>query len=135
MMDKLKLLKATLYLGAAYYLVGAYAHYFGVTIFPWYDGSLYTPYHDSIIALVALILAILIITVAGDPIKNIDVLKTIILCIILGSIFSVAIIWKVDFVALGAPAKKLQTIVEGILGLIYSGVLLWLYPRESSGHN
>ena len=129
MINKLKLLKATLYLGAAYYLVGACAHYFGLTIFPWFDGRLYTPYHDSVIALVAVILALLLATVVRDPIKNIDVLKTIIFCLIIGSIFSIVIIWKVDFAALGASDKNIQTIVEGILGFIYSGALLWLYPR------
>lgn len=73
--NKLKLLKATLVLGALYYLTGAAAHWWGLTIFPFYDGRLYTPYHDSVIALVAVVLALVLITVARDPIKNIDVLK------------------------------------------------------------
>jgi len=111
-------------------LVGSYVHFFGITLFPWYDGRLYTPYHDSVISLVAVVLALLLITIAKDPVKNIDVLRTAIFCAFIASIFSVLIIWKVDFAALGAPAKKLQTITEGILGFIYSVILIWLYPRK-----
>jgi hypothetical protein len=127
--NRLKLLKLTLNLGAVYYLIGAVAHWWGLTIFPFYDGRLYTPYHDSLIALVAVILALILITVARDPLKNIDVLRVIILAAALASFFSVAIIWKVDFVALGSHAKTTQTVVEGIIGFIFTGVLLWLYPR------
>lgn len=129
-MNRIKLLKLTLRLGAGYYLIGAVVHFFGLTLFPFYDGKLYVPYHDSVIALVALVLAILLLAIARDPIKNIDTLRVVILGAFLGSIFSVAIIWKVDFAALGAPAKQTQTIVEGILGFVWVAVLLWLYPRK-----
>jgi len=120
----------SLYLGALYYLIGAVAHYFGLTLFPWFDSRLYAPYHDTIIALVAVILALLLITVARNPVKNIDVLKFIIFSVIFGSAVSMAVIWKVDFETLGAPAKKAQTIVEGVLGFIYAGILLWAYPKH-----
>ncbi len=131
-MSKLVALKLTLYLGAAYYIVGAVVHYFGLTLFPWFDGRLYAPYQDSVIALVALILAFFLIVVAHDPIKNIDMLKAIMIAATVASIFSIVIIWKVDFAALGAPDKKLQTIVEGILGFVWVGALLWLYPRKEN---
>ena len=127
-MDKLKLLKVILLLGALYYFVGAYAHFFAVTLFPFYDRALYVPYQDSVIALVAVIFALFLITIARDPVKNRDTLNTVIICVFLASVFSIAIIWKVDFMAFGAPAKKMQTIVEGIIGFIYFGILLWLYP-------
>ncbi len=130
-MDKIKILKITLRLGAAYYLMGAVAHFWGLTIFPFYDGRLYEPYLDSIIALVAFVLALLLLVVARDPIKNIDTLNVIIFGAFLASIFSIAIIWKVNFLELGAPAKETQTIVEGILGFIFTGVLLLTYPRKS----
>jgi len=131
-MDKLRALKVTLYLGAAYYVVGATVHWFGLTFFPWFDGRLYAPYQDSVIALVALILAYFLIVVANDPIKNIDMLKAVMIAATVASIFSVAIIWKVDFVALGAPDKRLQTIIEGIMGFAWVGVLLCLYPRREN---
>ena len=130
-MNKLKLLKITLSLGAIYYLIGAFVHFFGLTLFPFYDGKLYNPYHDSVIALVAIIFVLLLLAVARDPIKNIDILKIVIIGAVLASFFSIAIIWKVDFTALGAPAKKIQTIVEGILGFIFVATLLLLYPRKT----
>ncbi len=127
---KLKLLSTTLHIGAVYYLIGAVVHYFGLTLFPWFDGRLYTPYHDTIISLVAVVLALFLFAIARDPVKNLDTLNIVIIGATVASIVSIAIIWKVDFVSLGAPAKKLQTIVEGVLGFIFSLVLLWLYPRK-----
>mgnify|MGYP001611195731 CR=1 FL=1 len=127
---KIKLLKIVLFIGAGYYLVGGVVHYFGLTLFPWYDGRLYAPYHDTIIALVCLVFVMMLLAVAHDPVKNIDILKVIIVSVAIGSIVSIAVIWKVDFAVLGAPAKKLQTVVEGMLGFIYLGMLLWLYPKN-----
>lgn len=129
-MNKPKLLKAVLYLGALYYAIGAFAHYFGLTLFPWYDGKLYAPYQDTVIAFVALVLAYLLIVTARDPAKNIDLLNAIIICAAAASVFSIAIAWKIDFTALGAPDKKLQTIVEGILGFLWTAALICLRPRQ-----
>ncbi|KKT82201.1 MAG: hypothetical protein UW79_C0010G0038 [Candidatus Yanofskybacteria bacterium GW2011_GWA2_44_9] len=105
-------------------------HYFGLTLFPWFEGKLYVQYQDTIIALVAVILAYFLVVVARDPIKNLDMLKAIIVSAFIASIFSILIIWKIDFLSLGAPAKKLQTITEGILGLIFVSALIWLYPKK-----
>ena len=127
---KLRLLKTTLYIGAIYYLIGAVVHYFGLTLFPWFDGRLYTPYHDTVISLVAVVLALFLIAIARDPVKNIDTLNVVIVSATVASIVSIAIIWKVDFKSLGAPAKYFQTIVEGILGFSFVGALLWLYPKN-----
>ncbi len=129
-MNKPKLLQIVLVLGALYYLIGAVAHWFGLTIFPFYVHELYTPYHDSIIALVAIILTGLLLTVARDPVKNIDVLKVIIGASFIASLFSIFIIYKVDFASLGAPDKTVQTVVEGILGFIFTGALISLYPDK-----
>lgn len=129
-MNKPNLLKVALYLGAAYYIVGAIVHYFGFTLFPWFDANLYVPYQDTIIAFVAIVLAYFLIVVAHDPVKNKDILKAIVISATVASIVSIVIIWKVDFVALGAPAKKLQTIVEGLLGFIWVGTILYLYPYK-----
>ena len=120
-------------LGALYYIIGAFAHYFGLTLFPWFIGKLYVPYQDTLIAFVALMLAYFLLIVAHDPIKNIDMLKAIMVSAFLASCFSVAIIWKVDFAALGAPEKIPQTITEGILGFIWVGVLMWAYPKKNWG--
>lgn len=128
-MNKLKALKIFLYLGAFYYLIGAIAHYFALTLFPWFVGGLYEPYQDTVIAFVALVLSYFLVVVANDPIKNKDMLKAVIVSAIAASIFSIIIIWKIDFAALGAPEKRLQTIVEGLLGFVWSGALIWLYPN------
>ena len=122
-------MKAALYAGAAYYFIGAIAHYFGLTLFPWFDGRLYVPYQDTIIALVAVILAYFLVVVARDPIRNRDMLNAIIVSAAAASIVSITVIWKVDFVALGAPGKKIQTLVEGLLGFAWVLTMLWLYPR------
>lgn len=128
--NKLKLLKGVLYIGAAYFLIGAFAHFDGLTIFPFYDGGIYAPYHDSLIALAAVVFALILSFIARDPSKNKDALKAVIVGAILGTIFSFAIIWKVNFVALGAPGKETQTVVEGVLGVVFVVLLFWLYPRE-----
>ena len=130
-MNKLVFLKIALCVGALYYAIGGFAHWFGLTIFPWFDGRLYAPYQDSVIAVVCLVLIAFLLMTARDPIKNIDALKVIISFIFIASIFSVLIIYKVNFRALGAPAKELQTIVEGVLGFVYGFILLWLYPVQS----
>jgi len=57
MINKLKLLRIVLILGALYYLIGSFVHFFGLTLFPFFDAKLYAPYHDSIIALAAVIFA------------------------------------------------------------------------------
>lgn len=125
-----KLLKTLLIIGSIYYLIGAIAHFFGLTIFPFYDGALYTPYHDTVIALVAIVLSILLYVIAKDPKKNIDALNVMILGGFIAIIFSIGIIWKIDFVELGAPAKKIQTIVEMIMAIIYVGLLIYLKPKN-----
>jgi hypothetical protein len=131
-MNKLTFLKLTLRLGALYYIIGAFAHYFGLTIFPWFDGNLYAPYQDTVIAFVALVLAYFILVVARDPVKNIDMLKAIMVAATAASVFSIVVIWKVNFIALGAHGKIPQTITEGIIGFVWVGVLLWLYPKDKT---
>ena len=129
-MHKLKLLKITLVVGACFYLTGAVVHFFGLTLFPFYDAKLYSPYHDSVIALACVFLAMLLITIARDPVKNRDTLKVVVLGAAFAAIFSVAIIWKVDFEALGAAAKKAQTLVEAGLSFVFVFILIFCYPKK-----
>jgi len=128
--NRLILLKVLLVVCGVYYLIGAFCHFFGLTLFPFYDGRLYTPYHDTVIALVAVIFSILLFTIARNPVKNIEALNAIIFGTIIAIIFSLWIILKVDFVQLGAPAKKFQTVVEMFLLIIYVVLLLILKPRK-----
>lgn len=124
------LLKVVLGLGSLYYFIGALAHYFGLTIFPFFDKNLYVPYQDSLIAMAAVIIALLLLIIAKEPVHNRDTLRGVIVGAVMISIFNIAILWKVDFVALGASAKKVQIIFEAILGFMFAGVLFWLYPRK-----
>lgn len=124
------LLKTALALGAVFYIVGGVVHFFGLTLFPFYDAKLYSPYHDSILSLVCVVFALLFLAVARDPVKNKDTLTVIIISMALATIFSISIIWKIDFAALGAPAKKMQSLVEGGLAFVYTIALVWLYPRD-----
>lgn len=128
--DKLKLLKFILRLGALYFIIGAIVHYFGLTLFPWYDARLYVPYHDTLLALSSMTVVLFLLVIANDPIKNRDTLNVVLAVTIIVAIVNIVIIWKVNFATLGAPDKKLQTIVEGILGFVYAGCLIWLYPRK-----
>jgi hypothetical protein len=132
MTNKFKLLQIFLIFGVLYCLIGGFAHFFGLTIFPFFDANLYTSYQDSLIALMALILALFLLAIARDPVRNKDTLKIAIISTVLSSIFNITILWKVNFANLGAPGKETQIIVEGIIGFIYAAFLLWLYPKESN---
>jgi energy-coupling factor transporter transmembrane protein EcfT len=129
-MSKLKILKLLLVVAASYYFIGAIVHFFGLTVFPFYDGALYQPYHDTVISLAALAFSLLLFFIAKDPIKNIDSLNVMIIGGIIAIIFSIGIIFKIDFVQLGAPGKKLQTIVEMVLLITYIGSLIYLKPKK-----
>lgn len=128
--DKNKFLKILLLAGAGYYLIGAITHFFGLTIFPFYDSRLYTPYHDTVIALAAIILALFLITVARNPLKNSEFVNVVILGGVIAIIFSIGILWKINFASLGAPGKKLQTIIELILLIIYTSLLMIFKPAK-----
>ncbi|MFH0937217.1 MAG: hypothetical protein V1808_02905 [Candidatus Daviesbacteria bacterium] len=128
---KLKLLKILLFMGVGYYLVGGIAHLLGLTIFPFYVATLYSPYHDTVIALSSFTLTIILFAVAKNPEKNIDVLNGLILAGFLAIIFSFYILLKIDFPQTGMD-KKFQTIVELILLIIYVVALLILKPRKGS---
>ena len=130
-LNKLKILKILLYLGSIYFIIGAIAHFFGLTIFPFYDGALYTPYHDTVISLTAIILSMLLYVIAKNPERNIDTLNAIIMGGIIAIIFNIGIILRIDFVSLGAPAKKMQTIVEAFLLILYITFLILFKPKSS----
>lgn len=105
---KVKLLQVVLIINALYFLIAAIAHFFGLTIFPMFDATLYVPYHDTLLALCDLIFVMIFLTVARDPIRNKDMIKTIIIAFILVLLFNIGIIWKIDI----TPLKIIQTVVE-----------------------
>lgn len=127
---KIKILRILLFLGSLFYVIAAVVHFFGLTLFPFYDAHLYTSYHDTVIALVAIILSILLFTVARNPVKNADALSVVIIGGIIAIFFGIGILLKIDFVKLGAPGKKLQTIAEIIMLVIYIPTLYYLKPKD-----
>lgn len=129
-MDKVKTLKVLLIIGSIYYSIGAVAHFFGLTIFPLYVAELYSQYHDTVIALSAIIFSLLLFAIARDPKKNIDTLNIFIIGGVLAVICSIWIVWRMDFTVLGAPAKKMQTIIEMVMLMIYVGLLIYLKPKN-----
>jgi hypothetical protein len=75
MLNRLLLLPILLTVAGIYYAIGAATHFFGLTLFPFYDSRLYSPYYDMVIALAAIIIAALLFVVAKDPVKNADTLN------------------------------------------------------------
>ena len=61
-----------------------------------------------------------------NPQKHDNIVKFIIAAGIVAILFSIWIIYKIDFVALGAPDKKFQTIVETVLLIGFTGLLAYL---------
>lgn len=129
-MNKLKLLKITLLAGAIYFFIAGLSHFFGWSLFPFYDGALYSPYHDTLLALCDLIFVMLFLVVANNPVKNSNTLHVIIAAIALAIIFNIGIILKIDFAALGSYQKLLQTKVEAALGVVMFITLLILKPKK-----
>ena len=127
--QKLTLLRFLLICGAGYYLIGGIVHFFGLTLFPWYVGTLYSPYHDTVIALTAFVLAVIFFTISKNPVKNIDVLNALIVGGFLAVLFSFYIIFKIDFIG-QAMMKKTQTMVELVLLIVYLIALIILKPRS-----
>lgn len=127
--NKLTILKLLLKCGALFYFIGGIVHFFGLTLFPWYTAALYTPYHDTVIALTAFSLTIILFTVSKNPVKNIDVLNAIIVSGFLAVLFSIYILLKIDFVG-PAILKRTETIVEAILLTLYLVALILCKPKK-----
>ena len=129
MIMRSSLLKVTLICGGLFFLIGAFVHWFGLSFFPWYDRALYSPYHDSLIALFCFFLTILLVAIAYDPAKNKHALTAVIVGVLIVALFDVLIPLKINFASLGAPIKKTETIIEGVIGFIYALLLILLYPK------
>ena len=124
--DKLKLLKISLNLGGLYYVIGAVCHFFGLTLYPFYDSHMYSPYHDTLIALETIVLSLFLFMIARDPIKNIDALNVAITSCFIAIAFSFWILWKIDI----TPLKWNETVVETVLLVIFTTSLIILKPKK-----
>lgn len=129
-LDRLKITKISLYCASISYLIGAVAHFFGLTLFPWYTSSLYSPYHDSLIPLIAITVAILIFGIANNLEKNPELINIVITAGIVAIIYSVLVLLRFDYAAIGVPEKSLQTVVETFGLIIFVIVLIILKPAK-----
>ncbi len=125
------ILKYLLYILSLFYLVGALVHYFGLTIFPWYDGSLYSPYHDSIIAMAAIAMMIILYIVATDIERYKKLINGITLITLINGLLTIYMAYKVNFEAYNQNNKQFQAIVEGIL-LILVFISLYFLNKKNS---
>lgn len=125
------LLSFILLLGAGYYFMGAVAHFFCLTIFPWYDGALCSPYHDSLIAVASLAVSGFFYVTSIDPQKMNMNLWVIIVVGLLVSALTFVHAFTFDFETLyGSDLKVWQAVNEGILLLILAVLILYLRPKK-----
>lgn len=110
---------------ALYYFVAAFAHFFGLTLFPFYDETLYSPYHDILLGLCDLVFVMIFSVVAFDPVNNIDTFHVILIAFVLVILVNIGLIWKFDFALYHSVHKQFQTIVETLLAFI-TLVSLWI---------
>lgn len=132
MFERRQILRILLLSCGLYYFIAAFAHFFGLTLFPFYDGALYSPYHDFLLGLCDIVFVMIFLVVARDPVKNEDTLNVIIIGFVLVILGNLGIIWKIDFTALGSSYKFSETIVETILALGALGGILFLRPTSKN---
>ena len=130
MLQRKIVLKYLLYVLSFFYLIGGIAHYFGLTIFPWYDGALYSPYHDSIITMAAIAMMILIYIIAADVKKYKKLIDGISLIALIDGSLTIYMAYKVNFEAYSQNNKQFQAIVEGVLLVIVSIGLYFLNRKK-----
>jgi len=118
-----KTIKIILILGSIYYFIGAIVHFFGLSIYPWYDGRLFSSYHDTVISLSAMVLGLILFALSKNIEKYRQLINLVIISGIIAIIFSLYIIF---FVNLIGTIKQEQTIVEMVLLIIYVGFLTYL---------
>lgn len=115
---KERIISTLLYLGVIFYLVGAAVHLFGITLFPWFVSALFSPYHDTLIAIASLGMAILFLQGARHP-NNQQLVDTIMYIALICSPLIIAMGLLVDFHAYGSGAefKSFEAVIEGMMGI------------------
>jgi len=129
MLQRKIVIKYYLIILSLFYLIGAIAHYFGLTIFPWYDGALYSPYHDSIITMAAIAMTILLYIISTDVQKYKKLINGISLIGIINGILTIYMAYNVNFEIYNQNNKQFQAIVEGTLLVAVSISLYFLNKK------
>ena len=127
---KERIISTLLYLGVIFYLVGAAVHLFGITLFPWFVSALFSPYHDTLIAIASLGMAILFLQGARHP-NNQQLVDTIMYIALICSPLIIVMGLLVNFhpYGSGAEIKSLEAVIEGVMGILLSFVL-WRLKRK-----
>ena len=118
-----KIIKFLLVSGSIYYFIGAFVHFFGLSIYPWYDGILFSPYHDTVISLSAIFIGLIFFAISRNIEKYRNLIKLIIISCLIAIVFSIYIIFCINLVG---TIKQEQTIVEMVLLIIFAGSLSYL---------
>lgn len=129
-MKNTKKISSLLYLGVVFYLVGAIVHVFGITLFPWFVSELYSPYHDTLIAISSLAMAIFFFQGARHP-ENKQLIDAIMYIAFICSPLIIAMGLLVHFGSYGASAeiKSIEAVLEGVVGIVL-GVLLFVLRKS-----
>jgi hypothetical protein len=131
-MNKIRLLRAILYAVGFYHMIAAIVHFFGITLFPFYHASLYSPYHDTLIAMAAVFISLIFFVVAKNPIKYIQMLHALLLMGAIGIVTNIWILRSFNFTSLGASEKYLQTWIELSALSLVTLVVALLIPKKKS---
>jgi len=83
----------------------------------------------EVILLSAIAIAIILFFIARNPEQNREALWGILVAGIVAAVVNIWIVATVDFTLLGATAKRVQTIVETILLVVWIGALFMTRPR------
>jgi hypothetical protein len=126
-MKNAKAIKYLLIIGSLYYFMGAVVHFFGLSIYPLYDGLLFSPYHDTVITLCAIVFGLVLAITATNVGKYRAFVSLVIVVGIIAILFSLYIIFFID---LSGTIKKQETIVEMILLIAYVGSLGYFRYRD-----
>ena len=130
-MNNTKIISALLYLGVVFYLIGGVVHVFGITLFPWFVSQLYSPYHDTLIAISSVAMAIIFWQGAHHP-ENKELLDAIMWVAFVCSPLIIVMGLFVNFGRYGATAeiKSFEAILEGLVGIILGAALFWLRRKK-----
>ncbi len=126
------ILHPTLAFGTFFYFVGMIVHWFGITLWPWFDAALFSPYHDRIIAMAAVGVCGFFYVTWKNPEKNRDNLWVMSYTSLITGIATIWMAFNVDFAQYGSVVKVNQAIAEGILLVGLFGVLM-LYLMKTKG--
>lgn len=127
-MNDKRIISIILYGGTIFYVIGAIVHFFGLSIYPWFVSALYSSYHDTLIAISSLAMAVFFFQGARYPDSKPLIGSIIAASLICGPLI-IAMGVFIDFESLNASAKGLQAILEGSLAILL-GFGLFLLVRK-----